>query len=174
MIKYEIKNIKELRNILKTFDEKIDKQFNKELGQAGALVAREARTLVDPDGLSGFSKTGRLAYDPSAIAASIKVKRGGRRKRGSITSNYVGVQNMNAAGAIWEIAGRKSRGKPATSGKRGNGQAMIAGIEKHGGPASRTVWAAMDGSAGEQASQMIESAIEGALIALQQQINRLD
>lgn len=174
MIKYEIKNIKELRAILKDFDQQVDKTFNKELGRAGALVAREAKTLVDPNGLSGFSTTGRLAYDPSAIAAGIKVKRGGRRQRGKITSNYVGVQNMNAAGAIWEIAGRRSRGKPPQAGKRGNGAAMIAGIEKHGGPASRTVWAAMDGSAGEQASRMIESAVENALDILQNQINSLD
>lgn len=174
MISYEIKNIKELRAALKDFDESVDKQFNKQLGQAGALVAREARSLVDPEGLSGFSKTGRLAYDPSSIAAGIKVKRGGRRKRGSISSNYVGVQNMNAAGAIWEIAGRKSRGRPPQEGKRGNGEAMIAGIEKRGGRASRTIWAAMDGSAGEAAARMIESAIESSIDYLQQQINSMD
>lgn len=174
MISYEIKNIKQLRAALKDFDASVDKQFNKELGRAGTLVAKEARSLVDPDGLSGFSKTGRLAYDPSAIAAGIKVKRGGRRKRGSISSNYVGVQNMNAAGAIWEIAGRKSRGRPAQPGKQGNGEAMIAGIERRGGPASRTIWAAMDGPAGETAARMISNAVEASIDYLKQKIIRMD
>lgn len=137
--------------------------IRQELNAAAHQIASMGRSFVDPQGLSGWGKW-KGGYSPASIAAGIKVTRMAERgERSSVTRSYIGVINSTAAGAIWEVAGRKSDGKPPRKGRRrkrikvdghyqdagagkayGNGQAFVAGIRKRGGDASRTIWAAYD------------------------------
>lgn len=131
---------------LKALDANAARQINRAINKSVDKVAQTARGLVDPQGLSGWQRqlpggrggARRAGYEPSEIARGIKVKRKRPRKRGPLVSAFAVVQNTTPAGAIWEVAGRKSDGiTPA-------GIAMVEAIRRRGGPASRTVWAAAD------------------------------
>lgn len=149
---------------LNKMDPAAKREVDKALREAASDLVTQGRHLVDPQGLSGWG-TWRGGYHPTTIASGIKVKRGGSRKRGQITKNFVGVTNSNAAGAIWELAGRKS------SGKNARGAAFIRNITSRGGAPSRTVWAAADSTdmghaqekiidAMNRAAQLVQAAID--------------
>lgn len=150
---------------LKQMDPVVDKEVRGELAKAAGEVTQLARSYVDPQGLSGWGNY-RGGYEPGTIASQIRTTRGGRRKRGHITSNYIGVRNGNAAGAIWETAGRRSQGKNA------QGRAFIRSITERGGRPSRTVWAAVDDSAGGDAEARIHAALLRAMSVVQNRINQ--
>lgn len=171
-MKVEVYGLKKVWTALGKMEPEVRKELSKELSAAARDTVALARSLVDPAGLSGWGNY-RGGYDPSTIASGVKVKRGGSRKRGQVTSNWIGVQNSSAAGAIWEVAGRRTRGRSAGDGKggRGYGAAMIAAIEARGGEASRTVWAAVDSDTGEKAKERIAEAIARAAQTVQDQIN---
>lgn len=172
-MKVEIYGVKKVWTALGRMEPEVRKELSKELSAAARATVMLARGYVDPSGLSGWGNW-RGGYSPATIAGGIKVKRGGSRKKGQVTSNWIGVINGNAAGAIWEVAGRKTRGKGPGQGKggRGYGAAMIAAIEDKGGKASRTVWAAMDSDTGEQAKRQMAEAIMRAAQVVQHNINQ--
>lgn len=131
---------------LKELDKNALRRTNRAINTAAGEVAKTARTLVDPQGLSGWQRqlpggragSRRAGYNPAAVAAGIKVKRRRPRRRGPVEQAFVAIANTDAAGSIWETAGRKSDGDTPA------GVAMVAAIRRRGGAASRTVWAAVD------------------------------
>lgn len=143
----QITGVYETLAALKALDKNLARRTDKKINDAAREVAKLGQSLVDPQGLSGFQrqlpggKAGarRAGYDPSMIAKGIIVKRKRQKKRsnGEMRS-FVVIANTTAAGAIWEVAGRKSRGNTPA------GVAMIRSIELRGGDASRTIWAAAD------------------------------
>lgn len=161
----ELYGVDKVMAALKKMDPVVDKEVRKELSKAAGEVTTVARSFVDPQGLSGWGAW-RGGYNPAVIATGIKTRRGGRRKRGHITSNYIGVANTTAAGAIWETAGRKS------SGATPSGVAMIRAITERSGAPSRTVWAAIDETAGGDAVRRIGEALNRAAAVVQAGINR--
>lgn len=150
---------------LNQMDPAAKREIDKALRDAASDVVRIAKGYVDPQGLSGWTKW-RGGYDPVAIASEIKVKRGGSRKRGNITKNFVGVRNWNPAGTIWELAGRKSSGKTPA------GAAFIRNITARGGAPSRTVWAAADSSEAGGAKDKIVEAMNRAAALVQSGIDK--
>ena len=143
----EITGVYETLAALKAFDKNLARRTDKKINDAAREVAKLGQSLVDPQGLSGWQRqlpggtgaTRRAGYDPALIAKGIKVKRRRQKKRsnGEVRS-FVVVANTTAAGAIWEVAGRKSDGKTPA------GRAMVRNIRNRGGAASRTIWAAAD------------------------------
>lgn len=155
--------LKETLRALDKMDSRTRLAVRRELTRASYEIASLARSYVDPEGLSGWGKW-KGGYNPGAIASGIQVRDGSMKTNGTREYNIIGVSNTNPAGAIWEVAGRKTDGKKPKKGRRrqrvrvgrhyqftgvllggyGNGQAFVRAIRNRGGAASRTVWAAYD------------------------------
>ena len=172
----QITGVYETLAALKAFDKNLARRTDKRINDAAREVARLGQSLVDPQGLSGFQRqlpggkkgARRAGYDPAVIARGIKVKRK-RQKRstnGEVRS-FVVIANTTAAGAIWEVAGRKSDGKTPA------GRAMVRNIRKRGGAASRTVWAAADQTDMGAVQDKIRAAINESVAEANAKIKRI-
>ncbi len=165
--------LKETLRALDKMDLRTRKETRQELYRAAVEVRDLAQTYVDPQGLSGW-KRWKGGYQPARIAQGIRLTRMTFRFGNYKDRSMIAVINSTAAGAIWEVAGRKSDGKKrrgrrmATErgmrwsksrgryvmgnistgqyrpGGWGNGPGFIRAIRNRGGDASRTVWAAYD------------------------------
>lgn len=142
----QLHGVHEVLAALKALDKNAARRINAAINKAAGEVATTAKGLVDPQGLSGWQRQlpggtagkRRKGYSPAEVAAGIKVKRKRPKKNGPLFSSAIVISNTSAAGAIWEVAGRKSDGKTPA------GMAMVKAIRQRGGAASRTVWAAAD------------------------------
>jgi len=148
----EIKGIRNTLDVLKELDNDVRKEVLKGLRDSANDLRDEAKDLVkEGQPLSGW-KRWRGGYDGDTIKGGIKTTTAKRRQRGTVVSNTLGVQNTTAAGAIWELAGRKTNGaaprpgiNPKTGHTYGNGRGFIETIRrKSGRRASRLVWDAHD------------------------------
>lgn len=148
----QVKGIRQTLDVLKELDNDVRKEVLKGLRDSANQLRSEAQGLVrGGQPLSGW-KGWRGGYDSSAIKSGIKVTAAKRRKKGTVISNVMGVQNTTAAGVIWELAGRKSNGAPARPGVNpktgrgyGNGRGFVQKIRSVSGQsASRLVWGAYD------------------------------
>lgn len=148
----EISGIRNTLDVLKELDNDVRKDVLKGLRQSANDLRNEARGLVKGgQPLSGW-KNWRGGYDSATIVSGIKTTTAKRRRKGTVVSNMMGVQNTSAAGAIWELAGRKTDGAPPQPGINpktgwtyGNGRAFIDKIRRESGrSASRLVWDAHD------------------------------
>ena len=148
----QVEGIRNTLDVLKELDNDVRKDVLKGLRQSANDLRDEARGLVeDGQPLSGWKKW-RGGYDANTITKGIKVTRAKRRKKGTVISNAMGVENASAAGSIWETAGRKTNGaaprpgiNPKTGWTYGNGRAFIEKIRSVSGKrASRLVWDAHD------------------------------
>ena len=151
----EIKGIRTTLDALKELDSDVRKDVLQGLRASANELRNEAQGLVKAgQPLSGW-KSWRGGYDNNAIRGGIKVTTAKRRKKGTVISNVMGVQNTTAAGVIWELAGRKSDGaaprpgiNPKTGWTYGNGRGFVAKIRAESGQrASRLVWGAYDSPA---------------------------
>lgn len=147
-----VEGLDETITYLKQFDKETLKALNKELyGVMRELVA-EARSLapaVTP--MSGWaepSKYGaewgtRLLFNANKVKTGIRSKIGTvRHPNSNTTSRTYLLINANPAGAIYETAGRKTRGKGV------NGRGFITQIENDSGMVvigkqGRIVWKAV-------------------------------
>lgn len=151
-MKVQVKGIRTTLDALKDLDNDVRKDTLKGLRESANALRDEAQDLA-PDGqpLRGW-KGWRGGYSKSMVVGGIKTTTAKRRKRGSVVSNVMGVQNTTAAGVIWELAGRKSDGASPRAGKNprtghsyGNGRSFVAKIRSESGmSASRLVWGAYD------------------------------
>lgn len=142
----QIHGIHETLAALRALDKNAARRVNAAINKAAGEVRDVAKGLVDPQGLSGWQRqlpggtkgSRRAGYNPAEIAAGIKLKRKRPKKNGPVIQSAIVIANTSAAGAIWEVAGRKSDGKTPA------GMAMVKAMRQRGGAASRTVWAAAD------------------------------
>jgi hypothetical protein len=123
--------------VLKELDAEAAKSAVDEIKKEAVALRDEARSLVDPVGLSKWGNW-RGGYNATAIRGGIKTTRAKNRRRGEVHNNFMGVFNTTPAGVIWELAGRVKT--PSES-------VFVANVEKKSGrPASRLVYAAFDSS----------------------------
>lgn len=162
-----VKGIGSTLTALRQLDPDVDAEVQATLTWAAGLLKSAAEPLISQEGLSGWKKY-RGGYSAGSISSGLKRSKAKRRKTGMFVSNAVGVQNTNAAGAIWEVAGRRTDGNPPRAGKNprggsfGNGQALIQGMRDKSGGASRILWAAYDGGVAEQTATALIAAAEKA------------
>jgi hypothetical protein len=172
MFNLETRGFRETLDQLKDIDPELRKELFAKLRKSAKNLQDEARDYVDSEGLSGW-KGWRGGYDAGAIGKGIKITRAKRRKRGTIQSNVIGVENTTAAGVIWELAGRRSNGAPPRPGinprtghSYGNGVGFVQAIRsKSQKRASRIVWGAWDSKSGfhiDSERDELEKAIERA------------
>lgn len=140
----------DLRKEMREFAPDLLKAMDKEILKQTNIIKKKAQVEAPPTPpLSGWRDTaaenptgqrngGWPAYQGSEVKRGIRVKQGRKRKRGSLYSNLKIIVNLDAAGNIFELAGRKSSGKTPT------GRAMIAALNRKYGRASRVVWRAVD------------------------------
>lgn len=118
----EVTGLRELIDALNALDVKASRALTKTIGDAGKGVAADAagrvsqplsnwggwRTPVTGGGAGGQRD---LAFKPSRVAAGFKLTRSNFRRRGTGISAGAGwdVYQTDAAGAIFEVIGDKSR-----------------------------------------------------------------
>lgn len=136
---------------LKLADSDLRKAMDKEIKSFITPVATLAKSFVPAVAMRNWKSGGkgkwgdRLGWDQSAVLKGIIVRQGGSRSKGSATSAAWRIQNKSAAGAVYELAGKK------TSGSGTAGMTFINAITLRGGRPSRLIWRAWDAKGGEQA-----------------------
>lgn len=108
-----VKNAKQTMDALKAFDPEAQKEIAKRISKAAGTVVSNARSMM-PSGnaLSGWGRWTAGARDLGYRDSNRKVRvtRANNRKRGEAVSNYIGIVNPTAGGAIFELAGRQTSG----------------------------------------------------------------
>ena len=139
---------------LKKFDKDAVTKFYHSINKALALAKNEARSYIpDEPPLSGWSRKppanprksvrggrGFPAWEPGLMRAGVVSSRAqGNVKKKDYTTSAGALINKTAAGAIFELAGRKPGG-----GKTASGTAFKKILSDRNAPASRVVWRAVD------------------------------
>lgn len=138
--------VKETRQALLQFDKDAVKAFDKVINSELKSAKTDAQGFVKSEPpLSGWNTqparnprtrggAGWPQWDQSIIRAGITSSKAEGRVRKDYTTSVGSLKNKSAAGAIYELAGRTSRG---------NGT-FIRNIEGKFGNASRLIWRSVD------------------------------
>lgn len=161
-----IVGLRELERGLKSFDPALTRAMNGAIRDALRPVQQAARDNVPDVALSGWDAEGsgewstRLGWDPAEVRKGIKIKKGGRSLggRGSGVSAAWSLANMSAAGAVFELAGRRSSGTFQTN------------LTHQHGAASRLIWDAWERH-GSGVESKIRAAVKNAEDALQRLVD---
>jgi len=178
--------IKETLDALKEFDKDAVKRFNKVINSELSSAETSARTIVarvnNTSGtgtpMSGWRQgnairpsstrggAGWPGFSQSEVAAGIKKTKVQGRVRGDYTTSAGALRNNSAAGAILEIAGRKTKGDSA----RTSSSQFLRTLSARFGRASRVVWSVVDKDR-ERIQHNVNQALEEAKQILQTHLN---
>lgn len=160
-----VKGIQPTLRELAAVDKKLAAELRKQLYQAVQPVANKAKELVPDPALSGWTKSDwprqGVRWDTVKVRKSIRIAARTRSQRKSVTSNWIGIINNDAAGAIYELAGRRNANNPLDKALRNKGL----------GGASRLVWRAWD-AMGRQTQSDIERNLDRAIARIESEANR--
>ena len=179
--------VRETIEALKAFDKDAVKRFNKVINTELAGAERDARDLVTK---AGVSRTGTpmSGWRPNDAANPRKSTRGGAgwpgwntgviqqgirktkaegKRRGDYTTSAGALLNKSAAGAIFEVAGRKTK---ATAARTGSAQ-FLRTLGNRFGKASRIVWRVVDKDKAKIEAN-VARALEEAKALVQKHLNR--
>lgn len=139
----------ELRKALKQFSPDLAKETQKEIASILKPITREARGFVEVP-LSGWAKRpnshARYPFVVSEVTRGIgyKTKPSKPNRRGFVA--LAQIRNRSIAGAIYETAGRKTRGgnfvphlDPLYATKNGNGRLIFRAWQRHQDDATKGV-----------------------------------
>jgi hypothetical protein len=144
--------IKETLDALKEFDKDAVKRFNKVINTELAGAERDAKNIIqDRPPMSGWRKAdaakgrtrggaGWPGWDAGEIKSKITKTKAQGRVRGNYTTSAGALLNKSAAGAIFEVAGKKT--KAGFGG--GSGSQFLRTLGNRFGKASRVVWRVVD------------------------------
>lgn len=168
--------VKETLDALKAFDKKAVSNFNKVINSSLTEAERTARGFVKADPpMSGWRTTDALAprsrggrgwprYAQGVIQQGIRKTKSQGKVRGDYTTSMGALVNKSAAGAIMEVAGRKSGGK-------GTGVGFIRNLTSNVNEPSRLIWTAVDRKRSEIQRKVV-NALNDAKSELQKHLNR--
>jgi hypothetical protein len=171
-----ISGIKETINSLKAFDKDAARRLNKVINDELSLAEGAARAKIkDEPPMSGWrtvpaakGKTrggaGWPAWEPTVIRQGIKKTRTEGKVRSDYTTSAGALVQRTAAGAIWEVAGRRSGGS-------GTGRNMIGVLNERFKGASRGIWAVVDKDA-DKIRANVRKAMDDAKKILQLNMNK--
>ena len=146
---------------LKEFDKDAVKRFNKVINTELAGAERDARALVSEASGYGPSGTPMSGWSPNDAARPRRSTRGGAgwpgwysgevqagivktkvqgKVRKDFTTSAGALLNKSAAGAIFEVAGRKTKGSSARTGSA----QFLRTLGNRFGKASRLIWRVVD------------------------------
>jgi len=141
-----LKGLNETLRALEDFDKNAVKEFNKAINSELRSAKQDAQSYVSVNPpLSGWNTkparnprtrggAGWPSWDQSIIRSGITSTKAEGKVRADYTTNAGALKNKSAAGVIYELAGRKSRG---------NGT-FISNLENKEGNASRLIWKSVD------------------------------
>jgi hypothetical protein len=166
--------IEETLENLAEFDKDAVKRFKKVINDELKSAQGAARGFVQQDPpFSGWRKTdattptktrggkGWPGWDAAAIQKGIVKTTAQGKVRGDFTTSAGALKNTSAAGAIFEIAGRKNKGS-----------VFVQSLKKQGfGDASRVIWRIVDKDA-EKIQNNVAKALDEAKTLLQGHLNR--
>ena len=111
----EVTNLRQVIDALEEMDKKAVDVIKKQIRAKGNQVKRSAQDLTPNNPISGwgpwtFSRDGRnLGWNQSTVARGFTVRQNNYKKKGVARGIGWDVIQMNAAGAIFEVIGDKSR-----------------------------------------------------------------
>lgn len=172
--------IKETLDALKEFDKDAVKRFNKVINTELAGAQRDAKNLIsEQPPMSGWRKTdaakgktrggaGWPGWNAGEIKSKItKTRAEGKVRKGDFTTSAGALLNKSAAGAIFEVAGRKTQ---AGFGG-GSSQQFLRTLGNRFGKASRVVWRVVDKDRARIEAN-VAKALNDAEAQLQRELNR--
>ena len=174
--------IKETLDALKEFDKDAVKRFNKVINTELAGAQRDAKNLISEDPpMSGWRKTdpikgktrggaGWPGWNAGEIKSKITKTKAQGKVRGDYTTSAGALLNKSAAGAIFEVAGKKASGTKAMTAQSSSGQ-FLRTIGNRFGKASRVVWRVVDKDRNKIEAN-VNRALEQAKADLQKHLNR--
>jgi hypothetical protein len=146
-------------------DKKLAAELRRELYKAVTPVAAKAKDLVPEPALSGWTVSDwpreGVKWDALKVRKGIGVAVRTTRRQKFIVSNWIGIVNKDAAGAIYELAGRRNPNNPLDRALQ----------NKSLGKASRLVWRAWD-LMGNAAQREIERELDRAITRIESEANR--
>jgi hypothetical protein len=171
--------IKETIDALKQFDKDAVKRFNKVINTELAGAQKDARNIISEDPpMSGWRKAdaakGRVrggkgwpGWNAGEIKSKITKTKAQGKVRGDYTTSAGALLNKSAAGAIFEVAGKKT--KAGFGG--GSGQQFLRTLGNRFGKASRVVWRVVDKDRA-RIEENVNRALEQAKADLQKHLNK--
>jgi hypothetical protein len=168
--------IKETMTALKNFDKKAVNNFNRVVNTALTDAERTARGFVKADPpMRGWRMTeparprtrggkGWPAYAQGVIQQGIRKTKAEGKVRADYTTSAGALVNKSAAGAIMEVAGRRSGGN-------GTGIKFINNLTSNVNQPSRLIWTAVDRKRTEIQRKVV-SALDEAKRELQKYLDR--
>lgn len=172
--------IKETLDALKEFDKSAVRKFNKVINTELTNAERDARGIVAQieTPMSGWRKydaakprtrggAGWPAWNTGVIVAGIRKTKAQGKVRGDYTTSAGALVNKSAAGAIFEVAGRKMQGSFA----RTAGSQFVRTLSARFKPASRLIWRVVDKDRAK-IEKNVENALNEAKAELQRHLDR--
>lgn len=179
--------IKETLDALKEFDKSAVRKFNKVINSELSKAELDARNIVTgiSNGRTNTPMSGWRTYDAanprrstrggagwpawntSVVVAGIRKTKAQGKVRGDYTTSAGALINKSAAGAIFEVAGRKSGGSSA----RTSGAQFMRTLSARFKPASRLVWRVVDRDRAKIEGN-VKRALDEAKSELQKHLNR--
>jgi hypothetical protein len=164
---FKIDNLAESVDALEKFDSKVGKILKKEMKAGANVVAKESRSLIPKDGLSGwgqwtFARDGRdLGFIGAWVKRGIVVQTERSRMSGITVAFGYRVVSKTAAGAIYELAGGSTKSYGGS--RLGGSETFRQNVRsKHpNGPYPRTLFPAYYAGI-TKARKIIEDAIRKA------------
>lgn len=158
-----IENVPATLRTLRKIDPELRKRVPEEIkSYAKPLVDTAKAALPTSAPLSGWT-AGRFRWRAGTVRNGVKLQFKGSRPKNAPAGSWpvLRLRQTNAAGAVFDIAGRRS------SGRTRSGQIMIRELEARHGRASRSIWPSVEKHADE-----IEKGIARIFEGYTQIINR--
>lgn len=182
-----LSGIKETIDALKEFDKDAVKRFNKVINSelssaetsARSIVARIDNSRSTGTPMRGWRQSdaahpsstrggaGWPAWRPAEVAAGIVKSKAQGRVRKDYTTSAGKLINKSAAGSIFEVAGRKTKG----SADRTSSAQFLRNLGNKFGKASRLIWSVVDRDA-DRIQRNVAKALEEAKADLNRALNR--
>lgn len=179
--------IKETLDALKEFDKDAVKRFNKVINSELSSAETSARTMVSRINnshgtgtpMSGWRSkdatrpsstrggAGWPGFNASEVASKITKTKAQGRVRGDYTTSAGALRNNSAAGAIFEVAGRKTKGDSA----RSSSSQFLRTLSARFGKASRLIWTVVDKDKA-RIEKNVSDALEEAKRTLNSHLNK--
>jgi hypothetical protein len=158
---YDVQGIRETMAVLKQIDPTLQRQAVKNVKIAAESIVQDARSRIPaiPTGTTRGRPnwnqwTGNRSWNPSEVRRGIKSRVRATRGRGQYDRPLVSVVQSSAAGAIYDMAGKTRK---FTRGPQG--EAFNRALSRNG-PASRSMWPALEAKIDEVNRSMDEAVKE--------------
>jgi len=186
MTRIEVVGLGDTLKAMKVFSPNALKEYQKESKEAAAIVVKVARAIIpDEPPMRNWRKipprksrgTPRPHSDPRAnprggagwpiwdtneIRRGIRIATTKKRERGESWGSLLRVENRSASGAIFEVAGRRSRGASPS------GVQFIRNLTRFSN-ASRAIWRAYDQNQ-DTVTESVQQAIDKAIAQFQRDV----